>query len=79
VGYTGVGELAIIEGIMNTKGYVYILRGNVKKSIRKLWIQDSYLFQQDNDPKHTARRTREWLLYNARGLLKTPPQSPNIN
>jgi hypothetical protein len=54
MGYAGVGELAIVEGIMNAKGYVNILLGNLKKSIRKLGIQDSYLFQQDNDPKHTA-------------------------
>jgi transposase len=79
MGYAGVGELAIVEGIMNTKRHVNILRGNLKKSVRKLGMQDSYLFQQDNDPKHTARITREWLLYNARGLLETPPQSPDIN
>jgi hypothetical protein len=64
---------------MNAKGYVNILRDNLKKSIRKLGIQDSYLFQQDNDPKHTALITREWLLYNARGLLETPPQYSDIN
>jgi transposase len=79
MGYAGVGELAIVEGIMNAKGYVNILRGNLKKSVRKLGIHDSYLFQQDNDPIHPARITREWLLYNARGLLETPPQSPDIN
>jgi hypothetical protein len=79
MGYTDVGELAIVEGIMNAKGCVHILRGNLKKSVRKLGIQDSYLFQQHNDPKHTARITREWLLYNDRGLLKTSPQSPDIN
>jgi transposase len=73
MGYAGVGELAIVEGIMNAKGYVNILRGNLKKNVRKLGINNSYLFQQDNDPKHTA------LLYNARGLLETPPQSPDIN
>jgi hypothetical protein len=60
--YSGVGELAIVEEIMNAKGHVNILRGNLKKSVCKLGIQDSYLFQQDNDRKHTARRTREWLL-----------------
>jgi transposase len=76
--YAGVGELAVV-GIMNAKGNVNILRGNLEKSVRKLGIQDSYLFQQDNDPKHTALKTREWLLYNARGLLGTPPQSPDIN
>jgi hypothetical protein len=59
MGYAGVGELATVEGIMNAKGYVNMLRGNLKKSVRKLGIQDSYLFQQDNDPKHTARITRE--------------------
>jgi hypothetical protein len=32
---------------MNAKGYVNILRGNLKKNVRKLEIQNSYLFQQD--------------------------------
>jgi transposase len=79
MGYAGVGELGIVEGIMNAKGYVNILRGNLKNSVRKLGVQDWYLFHQDNDPKHTARITREWLLYNTRGLLETPPQSSDIN
>jgi hypothetical protein len=39
MGYAGVGELAIVEGIMNAKGYVNILRGNLKKSVHKLGIQ----------------------------------------
>jgi transposase len=73
------GELAIVEGIMNAKGYANILRGNLKKSVRKLGIQDSYLFQQDNDSKHIDRITREWVLYDTLGLLETPPQSPDIN
>jgi hypothetical protein len=64
---------------MNTKGYVNILRGNLKKGVCKLGIQDSYLFQQDNDPKHIALITREGVLYNARGSLGTSPQSPDFN
>jgi hypothetical protein len=59
MGYAGVGQLVIVEGIINTKGYVNILWGNLKKSVRKLGVQDSYLFQQDNGPKHTALITRE--------------------
>jgi hypothetical protein len=65
MGYAGVGELAIFEGIVNAKGCVNILRGNLKKSVCKLGIQDSYLFQQDNYPKHTACVTGEWPLYDA--------------
>jgi hypothetical protein len=59
MGYAGVGELATVEGIMNAKGYMNTLRDNLKKSVPKLGIQDSYLFQQDNDPKHTALLIRE--------------------
>jgi hypothetical protein len=73
MGYAGVGELAIVEGIMIDNGYVNILLGNLKKNVRKLRIQDSYLFQQDNDPKHSPYNSY------ARGLLETPPQSPDIN
>jgi hypothetical protein len=35
MGYTGVGELAIVEGIMNAKRYVNILRGHLKKTFGK--------------------------------------------
>jgi hypothetical protein len=42
MGYAGVGERAIVQGIMNAKGYVNILLGNLKKNVCKLGIQDSY-------------------------------------
>ncbi|GFV51113.1 tc1-like transposase protein [Trichonephila clavipes] len=45
----------------------------------KLRFDGSFPFQQDNDPKHTARIVREGLLYNVRKQVKTPPQSPNLN
>jgi hypothetical protein len=45
MGYAGVGELPIGEEIMNAKGYVNILRGNVK-CVRKLGIQDSICFNK---------------------------------
>lgn len=75
----GVGELAVIDGIMNADKYIDILRCNLAKSVQKLGIENSYFFQQDNDPKHTAHKTKEWLLYNARKVFPTPPQSPDIN
>lgn len=75
----GVGKLAHIDGIMNAKAYINILRVNLGPSAEKLGLTDRYFFQQDNDPKHTAQDTRLWILYNCPFYLKTPPQSPDLN
>jgi transposase len=75
----GVGKLHIIEGIMDHKMYIRILKDNLSASAEKLGLQGTYIFQQDNDPKHTAQNTKLWLLYNTPEQLKTPPQSPDMN
>lgn len=75
----GVGELVFIDGIMDQNVYLNLLKQNLKKSAEKLGIGSSFKFYQDNDPKHTAFKVREWLLYNCPKVLKTPPQSPDIN
>jgi len=77
--YNGVGNLAFIEGIMNAQMYIDVLRDNLQQSAIKLGIQETFQFQQDNDPKHTAKKTREWLLQNVPKQLFTPPQSPDVN
>lgn len=77
--FNGVGEMTFIEGNMNAKQYIDILRDNLSNSALKLGIPNSYYFQQDNDPKHTAYITRLWLLYNVKNQLQTPPQSPDLN
>lgn len=64
---------------MDKRGYLDILKANLKQSAIKLGLQDDYLFQQDNDPKHTADIVKLWLLYNTPKQLKTPPQSPDLN
>lgn len=42
-------------------------------------MDNSLIFQQDNDRKQTSSIVREQLLYNLPKRLKTPPQSPNAN
>lgn len=76
---TGVGNLQIIDGIMDHKKYIDILKTNLHPSVQKMGISDNFIFTQDNDPKHTAQNTKLWLLYNTPKWMETPPQSPDIN
>lgn len=75
----GVGELEFIDGIMDKRYYMDILKRNVKKSAEKLKLPDSFTFQHDNDPKHTAYDVRMWLAHHIKHTLPHPPQSPDLN
>lgn len=75
----GVGKLHFVEGIMEKMQYLNILKNNLKQSAEKLGIKETFHFYQDNDPKHTAGIIKEWLLYHCPRVIKTPPQSPDLN
>ena len=57
----GTGRLHRIEGRMNGAMYREILGNNLLPSVRALKIGRGWVFQHDNDPKHTAKATKEWL------------------
>lgn len=40
---------------------------------------DKFYFQQDNDPKHTAKVVQAWFKENDVDLLSWPPNSPDLN
>ncbi|GFX60886.1 uncharacterized protein TNCV_1311781 [Trichonephila clavipes] len=54
-------------------------RHNLLDSAKKLSTENTFIFQQDHDPKHTAIVTKTWLLYYAPRRLETLPQSPDLN
>ncbi|GFV03861.1 transposable element Tcb2 transposase [Trichonephila clavipes] len=64
---------------MHKMAYLNILQNNLKESADKLGLWSNFIFQQDNDPKHTAFVVKEWLLYHCRNQLNTPPQSSDLN
>lgn len=75
----GVGKVHIIDGILDSKGYINLLKQNVHTSAEKLGIRSNFMFYQDNDPKHTSWNAKNWLLYNCPKVLATPAQSPDMN
>ncbi|GFS71129.1 transposable element Tcb1 transposase [Trichonephila clavipes] len=75
----GVGNLVFIDGIKDYKLYIDILDNNLKESAKKLDLDGNFIFQLDNDPKHTARNVKMWCLFHCKQQLHTPPQSPDIN
>lgn len=75
----GVSNLCFIEGIMDHKMYINILKTNLAPSATKMGLDNNFIFMQDNDPKHTAHNTKLWILHRVPQHLQTPPQSPDIN
>ncbi|KAI3353641.1 hypothetical protein L3Q82_004894 [Scortum barcoo] len=75
----GTGRLVRIEGNMNAAMYRDILDENLLQSALDLRLGRRFIFQQDNDPKHTAKITKEWLQDNSVNVLEWPSQSPDLN
>jgi len=62
---SGVGNLVFVKRIVDRFQYNTIFENNLKPSVDKLSFGASWICQQDNDPKHTAKIVRDWLLYYA--------------
>ncbi|KAI4885044.1 hypothetical protein NFI96_004333 [Prochilodus magdalenae] len=75
----GTGRLHCIKERMAGAMYCEILGNNLLPSIRALKMGRGWVFQHDNDPKHTARITKEWLRKKHIKVLEWPSQSPDLN
>ena len=77
-----VGDLFKIEDTLNQHGYHSILQRRAIPSGLRL-VGPSFIFQQDNDPKHTSRLCKGYLTKKeSDGVLcqmTWPPQSPDLN
>ncbi len=75
----GPGRLICVKERMNGAMYRDILSENLLPSARALKMKRGWVFQHDNDPKHTARATKEWLRKKHFKVLEWPSQSPDLN
>ncbi|CAJ0958522.1 unnamed protein product [Ranitomeya imitator] len=75
----GPGRLIRVHERMNGAMYREILSANLHPSARALKMKRGWVFQHDNDPKHTARATKEWLRKKHFKVLEWPSQSPDLN
>ena len=70
-----------IQCTLNQHGYHSILqRYAIPSGLRSVGL--SFVFQQDNDPKHTTRLCKGYLTKGSDGVLHQmtwPPQSPDLN
>ncbi|KAI4871646.1 hypothetical protein NFI96_003526 [Prochilodus magdalenae] len=75
----GTGRLHCIKERMIGAMYCEILGNNLLPSVKALKMGHGWVFQHDNDPKHTARITKEWLHKKHIKVLEWPSQSPDLN
>jgi len=63
---------------MNAEMYKDILINNLSGQYADN-LQLAWIFQQENDPKHTSKIVKSWLNQEAINVLHWPPQSPDLN
>ncbi len=77
--FDGVGRIYHIKGILNAKAYRQILIRQMLPSAESLHSDGNYIFQQDNDPKHTSKLIQNYLRNKKIQVMEWPPYSPDLN
>ena len=77
--YYGVGSLHLVEGMMNSDKYLYMLEQKVIPEMRKRFTDGSGVFQHDLAPCHTSKKVKSFMDENQIYVLQWPGNSPDLN
>ena len=61
------------------RGYIEAILIYLKTSVRKFKLGLKWVFQMDNDPKHTSKVVAKWLKDNKDKVFEWPSQRPALN
>lgn len=75
----GLGPLVRLDGRVNSGDYINLLQNNFLPYLDTLEDKENFIFQEDNAPIHTSRRSTEWKTRNNLTSLPWPAQSPDLN
>lgn len=59
-----IENLVKTDRIMTADVYINITHENLGKSLLKLELEDNFIFQQENDPQHTAKKVKFFIKLN---------------
>ena len=78
--WTGVGNITSIEGTMDSETSRDILKAELLDTYK--WQEldpEEYVFQQDNDSKHSSYLLQDWFAEQEFEVMDWPAQSPDLN
>ncbi len=77
--FAGVGHLHQVQGTLDQHQYHSIIVRHMVPSAQALFPEEPWIFQQDNDPKHTSNKVQAYLAKKNFQVLDWPSQSPDLN